>query len=115
MTGGSRLASRSRIGQKPLLREGLIVLVEAADLLIPDAEITRLSDADRHRVAVCQDWLSDPGFLEGDDVVVLLAESRALLNHRIARLPQILEVEVPSPDEHARENREPVPRARERE
>jgi hypothetical protein len=96
------LASRTRIGGKRLLSEGLIVLIEAADLLIPDAEITRLSDADRRRVAICQDWFSDPGFLSSDDSVILLAESRSLLNHRISRLPQVVEVEVTSADESAR-------------
>lgn len=34
--------------------------------------------------------------------MVLLAESRSLLNHRVARLPQLLEVAVPSPDEATR-------------
>ncbi|MCK4342849.1 MAG: ATP-binding protein [Phycisphaerae bacterium] len=96
------LASRSEINGRPLLREGLIILVEAADFLVPEAEITRLSDADRHRVAICQDWFSDPGFLDGDDAVILLAESRSMLHHRIAQLPHVLEVEVASADEPVR-------------
>ena len=83
---------------QPALEDDLIILVEAADLALPEGQITSLSDADRRRVAICQDWFSDPGFVEGADSVVLLAESRSLLHHRVARLPQILEVEIPAPD-----------------
>ena len=96
------LCSRTEIAGEPLLRENLLIVVESTDMLIPEGNITQLSDADRHRVAICQDWFSDTGFISGDDAVVLLTESRSLLNHRIARLPQVLEIEVPSPDEAAR-------------
>lgn len=96
------LCSRTAIDEKPILAEDLIVLIEAADLAIPDAPVSQMSDVDRHRVSICQDWFSDPAFVEGDDSVILLVESRSLLNRRIARLPQVLEVEVPPPDNAAR-------------
>ncbi len=96
------LASRVNVAGRPVLKESLIILVEAADMVIPEAEIVRLSDADRHRVAICQDWFCDPGFMAGDDAVILLAESRSQLNHRIAQLPQVLDVEVVSANEPAR-------------
>ena len=95
--------SRYRDAQgKAALDADLIVLIEGTDLMLPEAAVTALSDADRRRVAICTDWFSDPGFLQGLDAVVLLAESRSLLNHRVARLPQILEVEIPAPDLTAR-------------
>ena len=80
------------------LDQDLLILIEGADLALPEGQVTSLSDADRHRLAICTDWFSDPGFLDGRDAVVLLAESRSLVNHRIARLPQVLEVEIPAPD-----------------
>lgn len=98
------LCSRTEIGGKRLLKENLLILIEGADMLMPEAPITSLSDTDRHRVTICHDWFSDPGFLNANDSVVLLAESRSLINHRIARLPQLLEVEVPSPDEAVRKH-----------
>lgn len=98
------LCSRTEIGGKRLLKENLLILIEGADMLMPEAPITSLSDTDRHRVVICQDWFSDPGFLHANDSVVLLAESRSLINHRIARLPELLEVEVPSPDEAVRKH-----------
>ncbi|MCC6695626.1 MAG: ATP-binding protein [Candidatus Hydrogenedentes bacterium] len=96
------LCSRTQMGSQPLLQQNLLVLVEAADMIIPEGEITRLSDVDRHRVGICHDWFSDPGFMNGGDSVVLLAESRSLINHRVARLPQMLEVPIPAPDDAAR-------------
>lgn len=82
---------------QPALREDLLILVEAADLALPEAQVASLGDADRRRLAICHDWFSDPAFLEAGDSVVLLVESRSLLHHRVARLPQVLEVEVPAP------------------
>ena len=96
------LCSRTVQNGQPLLKQNLIIIIEAADMIVPEGEITRLSDVDRHRVSICQDWFSDPGFMNGEDSVVLLAESRSLINHRVARLPQMLEVPVPSPDEAVR-------------
>lgn len=42
----------------------LLIVVEAADMLLPagDGDITRLSPSDRQRVAICQDWFGDPAF-----------------------------------------------------
>jgi hypothetical protein len=96
------LCSRTVIGGQRLLKEKLVVLIEGADLLLPDAPIHSLSDADRQRVTVCHDWFSDPGFSSGGDAVILTAESRSLLHQRVARLPNVLEVELPAPDEAAR-------------
>jgi hypothetical protein len=92
------LCSRSSVNGEALLSERLIIIVESADLVIPEAPITSLSDRDRQRVSICHDWFSDPGFVNGDDTVVMIAESRSQLHHRIATLPQLMEVEVASPD-----------------
>lgn len=83
----------------PYLTENLLIIVEAADMLVPAGSdsVTRLSFADRHRVTILQDWFSDPGFMNGDDSVVLLAESRTLVHPRVARLPSVMSVEVAAP------------------
>lgn len=89
-------------GKRPYLAEDLVILIEGADLLIPDGPITSLNVADRHRVAICQDWFTDRQFLNGKDTVVLVTESRSQLHQRVSRLPQIEEVEVDAPDETER-------------
>jgi SpoVK/Ycf46/Vps4 family AAA+-type ATPase len=98
------LCSRTVVAGEPLLREDLIIVIEAADLLIPEAPITQMSDADRHRVAICQDWFSDPGYLDGGDAVILLSESRGQLHHRINQLPHVLEVATQSADQTTRQH-----------
>jgi AAA+ superfamily predicted ATPase len=98
------LCSRTELAGKRLLTQNLLILIEGADMLLPESSIAGLSDIDRQRINICHDWFSDPGFVNGNDSVVLLAESRSLLNHRLARLPQLLEVEVPSPDEANRKH-----------
>lgn len=81
----------------------LLMIVEAADLLLPaGGEITHLNPADRHRISIMQDWLSDPAFAEGHDSLVLLSESRSGVHPRITRLPQVVPIEVPAPDAAAR-------------
>lgn len=96
------ICSRARIHDHPLLNQELIILIEAADMVLPDAPVSQMRDTDRQRAAICQDWFSDPDFTEAGDAVLLITESRSLIHHRIAQLPQVLEVEVPSPDAEAR-------------
>lgn len=84
---------------KRLLEEHLLIVVESADMVIPLGEsIAQLSEVDRKRISICFDWFSDPDFANGKDAVVLISESRSSLNQRVAKLPQVLEVQVPSPD-----------------
>ena len=99
------LCSRSRRpGGSPFLREDLLILVEAADLLLPtgDGDISRLNPADRHRIGVVEDWFADPGFTHGDDTVVLLAGSAAGIHPRVSALPAVRTVHVAAPDRATR-------------
>lgn len=97
------VCARTLLEGRRNLTQRLLILIEGADLLIPDAPIHNLADADRQRVAICHDWFSDPAFVNGADSVALIVESRSLLHHRLARLPQALEVEIPAPDLPLRE------------
>jgi len=94
------LASR----KSPNRNYDLLIIVEGADMLVPDEEISRMSLYDRKRVAILQDWFSDPDFVNGNDTVVLIAESRSLIHHRVSRLPQIISVEIPNPSLEIRQS-----------
>jgi len=96
------LCSRSLVNSQRVLEQELIIIIEASDMLLPEGEITHLSEADRQRVCICHDWFSDPGFINSGDSVVLLCESRSLLNNRIARLPQLCEIGISLPDKEQR-------------
>ncbi|HID77536.1 MAG TPA: ATP-binding protein [Planctomycetaceae bacterium] len=77
----------------------LLILIEAADMLLPagSGDVASLADRQLQRVSIVQDWFSDPGFMNGRDSVCLIAESRSLVHPRVSRLPQVLPVEIPSP------------------
>ena len=92
------LLSRSTNAQgEKLLSEKLIILIEAADMLLPEGEIRSLSLPDRHRISIVQDWISDSNFMNGNDTVIFITESASLVNSRIIRLPQVITVEIPAP------------------
>ncbi len=91
-------ASRLKIDGNPMQDKELLIIIEGVDMILPQGEISRLSNADRQAVAICRDFFCDPGFMTSGDSVILLTESKAKLNVEIARLPQLLEVKVPAPD-----------------
>ena len=88
-------------GEK-LLAEKLLIIIEATDMLLPEGEIRSLNQADRHRVSIVQDWISDSEFMRATDTVVFITESKSLVNSRIMRLPQVVGVEIPAPQLEAR-------------
>ncbi|MGH7132017.1 MAG: AAA family ATPase [Phycisphaerales bacterium] len=89
---------------RPFLPERLVVIIEAADMALPagSGAVADLSPVDRQRIAIVQDWFSDPGFMRGDDTVLMIAESASLIHPRVSRLPSVLTIEVPAPDQAAR-------------
>jgi len=94
------------ICSRATMKENLLILIEGADMLLPsgDGDLSKMNDTQSRRVAVVTDWFSDPAFFGGRDTVVLIAESRSLIHPRIARLPQVLSVDIPAPDTASRKH-----------
>lgn len=86
------------------LNGNLLIMIEAADMLLPagSGDVASLNDKQLHRIGIVQDWFSDPTFMGGGDSVILFAESASLIHPRVSRLPQVLDVAIPSPDTAAR-------------
>jgi SpoVK/Ycf46/Vps4 family AAA+-type ATPase len=95
-----QLTERMRVSKS---NNDLLVLIEAADMIMPDAEISRMSPVDRKIVAIAHDWFTDPSFMNGQDTVILLSELQSGIHNRISKLPNVLSVKVPLPDFEARE------------
>lgn len=93
--------SKNHLGEK-FLNEKLLILIEATDMLLPEGEIRSLNLADRHRISIIQDWISDSEFMKATDTVVFISESKSLVNSRVVRLPQVVNVEIQSPEVEAR-------------
>ena len=86
------------ICSRTALRENLLIVVEAADMLLPEAgSLAALNDRQLHRISIVHDWFGDPEFINGSDSVVLLADSRTLVHSRISRMPSVLSIDVPAP------------------
>lgn len=97
-TTALELLRQLTICSRTALKEDLLVIVEAADMLLPESgDLAGLRDAQLRRISIVQDWFSDPDFVAGGDSVVLLAESKSLVHSRVSRMPQVLSVEVPAP------------------
>lgn len=94
------------ICSRTALKEKLLIFVEAADMLLPagDGDLARLNDAQLRRIAIVTDWFSAPDFFSGKDTVVLIAESKSLVHPRMARLPQVLSIDIPAPDLETRKH-----------
>ncbi|MFN7293098.1 MAG: AAA family ATPase [Pirellula sp.] len=94
------------ICSRETMRESLIVLIEGADMLLPagDGDVAKLNDAQLRRIAIVTDWFGNPEFFAGKDAVVLIAESRSMIHPRVSRLPQVLSVEIPSPNLESRKH-----------
>jgi SpoVK/Ycf46/Vps4 family AAA+-type ATPase len=88
------------------LSGNLMIFIEAADMLLPagNGDVASLNDKQLRRISICQDWFGDPAFMNGGDSVCMIAESRSLIHPRISRLPQVLSVEIPSPNTAGRLN-----------
>ncbi len=87
------------ICSRTTLSDNLLIIIEAADMLLPAGrgDISQMNDAQLRRISIVSDWFGDPQFMTGGDSVCLVAESRSQIHPRIAKLPQLLAVEVPAP------------------
>jgi AAA+ superfamily predicted ATPase len=87
------------ICSRTTLHGDLLILIEAADMLLPagNGDVASLNDRQLHRIGIVQDWFSDPAFMNSGDSVVLFAESRSLVHPRVAKLPHVVNVEVGAP------------------
>jgi hypothetical protein len=92
------LRQMTECSRKSSSKNNLLVLVEAADMLLPECEVSRMSLSDRRRIGIVFDWLGDPDFMEGHDTVIFLADSRSNIHHKISRLPNVLSIDIPLPD-----------------
>jgi hypothetical protein len=84
----------------------LIIYFEAANMIVPsgDGDISRLNENDKHRISVLTDWFMDMDFMNGYDTVILITKSSSQIHSQITELPQVVQVQVPSPSVEARAN-----------
>lgn len=84
-------------------KKRIVLIVDYAETLIPNTEVSRLSDEDRYALVTLNRWSHDPIFTQGDVSIILLTENLADISQRIVRSPHTVKVHVPIPDEDVRE------------
>ena len=94
-----QLAEAARVAK---ISNRITFIIEGIDIIVPDEPIPRMQAADRQRMCILQDWVSDPDFSCGPNNLILTAESRSLVHNRVSRLHEVIEVEIGSPDRSAR-------------
>ncbi len=90
--------SRESTAGDPLFGHRLLILVENADVLLPEGQLHQLGAAYQARIIQMREWFADPEFGAGKDVVILVSESKSQINHRLTRLPQMLTCEIVLPN-----------------
>ena len=94
------------ICSRATMKENLLIMIEGADMILPsgDGDVSKMNEAQLRRIAVVTDWFSDPDFFQGRDTVILVSESTSQIHSRISRLPQVLSVNIPSPNTAGRKH-----------
>lgn len=92
-------AKARRQHQKP---KPLCVVVRYAAALFPEKELGMLDQQDRQRLVYFLNWLLDPEFFAGEDVFLLVENSKAEINQKISNLTNCEHIQIPLPDANAR-------------
>jgi ATP-dependent 26S proteasome regulatory subunit len=80
----------------------IVLIVDYAETLVPNAEISRYTDEDRFCLVTLNRWAHDPIFTQGDVSIILLTENLNDVSSRLVRSPSTIKVEIPFPDETVR-------------
>ncbi len=85
-------------------KKRIVLIIDYAETIIPNTDVSRLSEEDRYNLVTLNRWSHDPIFTQGDVSVMLLTENLADINPRIVRSPSTVKVNIPLPDEEIRES-----------
>ena len=75
----------------------LLLVVPYAGALFPTCDFSRLSELDRQRLVFFLEWVSDPAFVHGSDLIVLVHPTKSELSSQLMALPAAAHLEIPLP------------------
>lgn len=85
-------------------KKRIVLIVDYAETIVPNTEVSRLSEEDRYNLVTLNRWSHDPIFTQGDVSVMLLTENLSDVNLRLVRSPSTVKINIPIPDEEIRES-----------
>ncbi|HMV48557.1 MAG TPA: AAA family ATPase [Blastocatellia bacterium] len=78
------------------------VVINFVETVFPAGEISHLSGEDRNSLVAIQRWMTTPGFMEKDKLVLLIAESLSDVHPRVRENARLTTIRIPYPDEAER-------------
>jgi len=85
---------RARVAE----RKSLALIIEFAELIVPDGEGAHLAEGDRAALIYLRQWAEDPVFLQSDITFCLITEHLSKLHQDLVRNPYSAPVEIGLPD-----------------
>jgi hypothetical protein len=70
--------------------------------VVPDGDFDRLSEVDRQRLVTMLNWINDPLYVKGANLLLLVSGTRSEVNRRLLALPAAHHVQIALPGEHER-------------
>ncbi len=80
----------------------IVLIIDFAETIVPNAEISELSEEDRFCLVTLNRWAHDPIFTQGDISIMLLSETLSDVNSRLVRSPNTVKLSIPLPDFNVR-------------
>ena len=76
----------------------LCAVFQYSGAIFPEGDFTRLSEIDRQRLVAFLNWVADPAFLDGPDLLLLVNPVKSEVNSKIISLPATAHLEIQLPD-----------------
>ncbi|HOJ62963.1 MAG TPA: ATP-binding protein [Spirochaetota bacterium] len=74
------------------------ILIEHAETVIPEAEISRMFDSDRQKLVFLRDWLTEDNFIKSNHLMVFISQTVSEIQRSIVNLPAIKNIVIDYPD-----------------
>lgn len=78
------------------------IVINFLETIFPAGEIGHLSGEDRNSLVAIQRWMTTPGFMEKDKLVLLIAESLSDVHPRVRENSRLAAIRIPYPNEAER-------------
>lgn len=82
--------------------EKVAVVINFLDTIFPAGNISYLSSDDRNALVSIQRWLTNPRFMENDNLVLMIAESLSDVHPRVRENSRLAAIKIPYPDQPQR-------------
>lgn len=95
--------SKARSEQE-LVVKPLAMVIQYAGSIFPSGDFSRMDMRDRQRIVSFMDWISSNSFMEGPDLIVLIAETKSEVSEKVLSRPNVAHLEIALPSKGEREH-----------